>query len=187
MTITVKRPEGTVNFCTDLALRGEWEDAVENLEKVRQKEDSERQLTDVADAAHAVQTLEARMRASTLRFRLKGLPRKQWQELGAEHPPREQNAQDASMGVNASTFFDAVAKISIFAVLDAEGAPVDFDAKAEWDALADDMTDGQWREFGDEILRLNRSVTDVPFSRAASLLTRPSEENSTSPTPSESA
>jgi hypothetical protein len=184
MTIKVNRPEGTVNFCTDLAIRGEWEDAVENLERVRQKEDSQRQLTDVADAARAVQTLEARMRASTLRFRLRGLPRKRWQELGEEHPPRDGNSQDQAMGVNTSTFFDAVLqeKGVIFGVNKADtDEVVDFDATAEWNQLADDMTDGQWKEFADEVLRLNRAVTTPPFSRTASLLTQDSGETSEQP------
>lgn len=186
MPITVKRPEGSVNFCTDLALRGEWEDAVEKLERISQ-DDTDRRLADTAtaEAAHEVQELEARMRASTLHFRVRGLPRKQWQELGEEHQPREGHGVDQSMGVNTSTFFDAVAKASIFAVLTDDGKPEDFDAAAEWDHLADDMTDGQYQEFVNEFLRLNRGVTEAPFSRAASLVTRDSEPTSSSQSASE--
>ena len=184
MTIKVNRPTGTVNFCTDLDTRSAWEDAVEVLEQVRKKEESARGLTEIADAANAVRDLEARMRASTLRFRLRGLPRKKWQEIAEEHGPRDGNSQDQSMGVNTSTFFDAVLteKGVIFAVNKADtDEVVDFDAAAEWNTLADDMTDGQWKEFADEIVRLNRAVTAPPFSRAASLLTQGSGEISEQP------
>lgn len=179
MTIKVKRPEGTVAFCQDLALRGNWEDAKAELERARTEENDQRLGNpEIADAARKVQALEAQMRASVLTFRLRGLPRKQYQELGEEHPPDQEVPQDKAMGVHVASFFDALAKASIYAVNDAEGNPVDFDAAAEWDELADEMTDGQWKEFVDELLRLNRSVTEAPFSRTASLLTRPSEENS---------
>lgn len=190
MTIKVNRPEGTVDLCIDLALRGEWEDAVEILERVRQKPENERQLTEVADAAHAVQDLEARMRASTLRFRLRALPRKRWQELGEEHQPRDGNTVDQTMGIDTSKFFDAVIKEpgALFGVNNvATGEVVDFDAAAEWDALADEMTDGQYKDFADEVLRLNRGVVKPPFSRDASLLTRDSDETSSSPKTSGSA
>lgn len=180
MTIKVNRPTGTVDFCTDLELRNDWEDAVAALDQARTGEGLDQRLgnPEIADVARKVQDLEAQMRAATLKFRVRGLPRKQWQELGEEYQPREGNAQDQSLGVDVSRFFDAVAKVSIFAVNDADGEPVDFDADAEWDALADDMTDGQWKEFADEFLRLNRTVTGAPFSRTASLLTQSSEENS---------
>lgn len=186
MTITVKRPEGVVQFCTDLALRGQWEDANEVLERVRTGEGEDLRLVgDVATdnervqaAAAVVQGLEAQMRASILRFRIRGLPRREWQELGEANPPNDEDPQDRAMGVHVATFFDAVAKVSIYSVNDAEGEPVDFDAKNEWDQLADDMTNGQWQEFADEFLRLNRQVTDAPFSRTASLMMQPSEETS---------
>lgn len=189
MSITVKRPEGAVEFCTDLALREQWEKAVERLNEAR-KDETDRRLADtsVAEAAAEVQRLEAAMKAATLRFRIKAMPRRRWQELGEEHQPREGNQQDAAMGVNVSTFFDAVALESIFAVNESvSDKVVDFDVKAEWMALADEMTDGQYKEFVNEFLALNRGVTKAPFSRTASLVTRLSEENSSSPNDSESA
>lgn len=179
MAISVKRPEGIVELCTDLALRGEWEAASDRLTQV-QKNESDQRLGNAAvvEAARGVQELERRMAASTLLFRMRSMNRKQWQELGAEHPPREGNPQDAALGVNVATFFDAAAKLSIVSVNDkATEAVVEFDAAAEWDELTEQLTDGQWQAFADEILRLNRSVVDAPFSRTASLLTRPSEEN----------
>lgn len=83
------------------------------------------------------------------------------------------------MGVDVSTFFDAVAIESIFAVNEkATNAVVDFDVAAEWLALADDMTDGQYKDFVNAILALNRAVTAAPFSLTASRVTQPSGENS---------
>lgn len=179
MAITVKRPEGVVEFCTDLALRAAWEQAVAELDQARTSGDQRLGNAEVAERAHTVQNLEQQMAEVTLRFRLRALSRRRWQELGEEHSPRDGNKQDQAMGVNIATFFDAVAMESIFAVNEkVSGRPVDFDAKAEWLDLADEMTDGQYRQFVDEILSQNRSVTAAPFSRTASLLIQASEESS---------
>ena len=180
VAITVKRPEGVVEFCTDLALRADWENAVAELEAMDEPTDRMLGEIDPAIAAAAkVQELEAGMQACTLRFRLHGLSRRRWQELGEEHEPREGNRQDAAMGVNVSTFFDAVALESIFAVNEkVSGDVVDFDPAIEWLPLADEMTDGQYRAFVDAMLSLNRAVKAAPFSLTASRVTQPSEENS---------
>jgi len=184
MAITVKRPEGVVEFCTDMALRADWEAATSTLEQARKNDtdNGDRRMSDVdpvTELAHEVQQIEATMREASLKFVLQALSRRRWQELGEEHPPRDENRQDAAMGVNVSTFFDAVAAESITSVTHlGSGKPVEFDPKTEWIALADEMTDGQYKVFCDEMLRINRAVTQVPFSSAASRMMRRSGPSS---------
>lgn len=188
MAITVNRAQGYVDFCPDLALRADWELANETLVKARQAGGD--MLVDVAsaEAAAKVTDLEQKMQASILRFKLVGLSRKHWQELGILFPAREGNVVDAQYNVDTSKFFDAVAmgyedddhKIvgAIMAVNEKNsGDVVDFDPKVEWVPLADEMTDGQYNEFVEKFLELNRGKgSGVPFSRLASVVTRGSEK-----------
>jgi hypothetical protein len=178
MAITVKRIQGFVDFCTDLALRAEWETAQEQLETSRQKGGD--MLVDVASSEIAlkVQELEKQMSASMLRFRFEALTRKRWEELGIEHPPREDNESDARLGVNGATYYDAVAVESLLSVNEKDtDKVVDFDPAKEWGPLADEMTNGQYGEFIEKFLELNRGKgSKVPFSRLASVVTQSSAQ-----------
>src|SRR5690606_31063341 len=107
-------------------------------------------------------------------------PRKQWQETVAAHPPRDDNDSDQSMGVNISTFFDALLSTpgTIVSVNEkASGKVVDFDPATDWQQLADDMTDGQYGEFATKVFELNRQSVARPFSVAASRATAASEKS----------
>lgn len=188
MAIKVNRAQGFVDFCTDLALRAEWETANEALVQTRQAGGD--MLIDAAsaEAAALVQDLEKRMQDSILRFKIQAISRKHWQELGILFPAREGNPSDARLGVDTSVFFDAVAKghkdedhdipASIIAVNEqVSGKPVDFDPAVEWTPLADEMTNGQYNEFVEKFLELNRGGgSNVPFSRLASVVTQGSEK-----------
>lgn len=187
MGISVKRAEGYVDFCEDLSLRAEWEEACDELDQARKRVGTGRMADGAQAEAQAVRAIEDAMQASIVRIKMRALGRKRYQEIGAEHPAREDNEQDGAYGVNVSTFFDAVAKESIFAAVEkVSGAVRDFDPKSEWVPLADEMTDGQYGEFVQKILELNRGVTMPGFSRAASVLTQTSERTSNSPSDSES-
>lgn len=177
MAITVNRAQGFVEFCTDLALRSEWETAQAALVEAK-KGGTDMLVGPGAEEAATVRELEQRMGDSILLFKIEGLPRKRWQELGVEHPARDDNAADATFNVNTSTFFDAVAAESILAVNEKTSSNVvDFDPKTDWTPLADEMTDGQYNEFVEKFLELNRGKgSNVPFSRLASVVTQASEK-----------
>jgi len=188
MTITIKRAEGFVDFCTDLGLRAEWEEANESLETLRKDANNMLVDTAVSEAVQTVKDLESRMSASTLLFRVQALRRGQWNDIVAQNPPREDDAGDKALGVDTSKFFDDVAIESIVAVTNkVAGEVVAFDPAAEWVPLADEMSNGQYNDFVTKFRELNQAATNVPFSRAASVLMRISDESSTSPTPSGSA
>lgn len=171
--LSIKRPEKVVPLCLDASLRAEWEKASADLAKVGQE--STGRLTGNAEAgrlAEVVRDVEARMLAEVVRFRLRGLRRDVWAALVAEHPARDGVAEDRAYGVNTATFFDAVMVDAVVDVTDNAGEPVEF-APADWQGLADEMTNGQYAEFVDALLELNKGATGVPFSRAAASLRNP--------------
>lgn len=183
MAISVKRARGYVDFCTDLSLRAQWEEATEELDAARRGPGADRLVSDVTVKAARVRDIEEAMEATVVRFWIEALSGKRWRELGMEHPPRDDNEQDQAYGVNVSTFFDAVAVepgCMFSAVEKVSGAVVDFDPKTDWMGLADDMTDGQYGEFVQKFLTLNRGGNARPFSRAASSLTQNFEPTSNS-------
>lgn len=182
---TLKRPEQTVPLCLDLSLRAEWEKAEADLAKARQAPRDDRLSGDttIRDLATAVRTLEERMTAETIYFRLRALRRSKWSEIVDANPPRPENGDDQAAGLNRETFFDAVMTatddqtkepLTIVEVRDADDEPVEFSVE-EWSDLADDMTDAQYELFADVIATLNRGRAVVPFSRAASRLTSDSD------------
>lgn len=172
MTITIKRPRSTVEFCTDLGLQADWEAANAALSAAKATPSGMMNDNTVKEAAAAVIALEQAMKDQVLLFDLQALPRKKWQEAEAAHPERDGVKADEVYSVHVATFFDAVIPDSIYAVRDkTTNQPVDFDPHAEWSALADEMTEGQYNTFALKVLRLNRGDAGVPFSQAASKLT----------------
>lgn len=182
MSITVTRPETTVEFCTNIALRSEHERAVAAVKAAQQAAQSDaRESGSVAvrEAAERVQAIEAEMRSSTLTFTIRGLRRKVWVEFVESNPPREGNAGDKAYGINVSAL-DSVMPASIVAVVNHDGSPKEFDAEAEWAELADDMTNGQWSDFANAVILVNHEVRSAPFSPLASAVIRRSDATSTS-------
>lgn len=180
MSIVIKRAEGVIEFCTDLQARAEWETANEALLEARTRRGARWASTDVAELAAKVTDLEAQMESSVLLFRLRAVPRKQWQEAVTANPPRDGNESDEAMGVNVSTFFDSLLGTvgTIVSVTEkSSGKVVDFDPVTDWKPLADEMTDGQYGEFAQKVFELNRGVTSRPFSPTASRETSASGKN----------
>lgn len=171
MSLTIKRPEKVVSLCLDASLRAEWEAATARLADLM-KRPADGRMTGNAEAtalAAEVGDLEERMAADTARFRVRGLPRNKWAAHVAAHPPRKDDPADAQYQINTATFFDAVLAESIVDVEQA-GESVTFDGAKDWLPLADDMTNGQYGEFVDAVLELNKGAAGIPFSRAAASL-----------------
>lgn len=180
MTITIKRPEATLEFCPDLDARADWEAAVSRLDAAKRDGSGRLADTAIADAAREVRAAEDKMNGSILLFRLRAVPRKVWQEKIAANPPREGKDSDQAMGVDQSTFFDDLLSSvgTIVSVTEkGSGAVVDFDPATDWMPLADEMTDGQYAEFAQKVFELNRGVVAPGFSRSASLAMRDSEQS----------
>jgi len=173
MAITIKRARRAVQLCTDLALYAEYDRAVAALEDA-QKRDGQTVTPSEGTraAADAVQDLEARMHAATLTFELEARRRDAWEAFEAAHPARPGNETDATYTIDLSSL-DEIISASIVSVTDSDGESVGFDA-AEWPALADEISQGQWQAFALAVLQVNRGVKAAPFSQSASRTTRAS-------------
>lgn len=178
MSLTVTRPTRTVEFCTNLDLQAAHEDALRVMVDAEreQRMDPRESSTAVRDAAEKVTALEEQMRAHTVVFTLQAWPRKRWAEFEETHPPRKDDETDRTLGIDVSALDEAIAG-AIVSVKSLDGKDVAFDA-ADWPALADEMTSGQWQDFALAVLNANRGVKAAPFSVAASRATRSSEPSS---------
>lgn len=173
--ITIKRPTKIVELCVDLGLAAEHDRAEKELIDA-QKRGIGMENSGVPEAAEAVEDIEKRMQSSTLEFVLQAIPRKQFGEFEANHPPRVGDKTDENLGVNVSELDGLIAQCVLSVREKVSGNVVEFDP-ADWTTLADDMTDGQWQAFALAALQVNRGVTAAPFSRAALLAIQRSEKN----------
>lgn len=154
-------PERTVAVCLAGDLVAQYEDLQRRLPTAA-AEDS---LASPAVAVRAqLRELQAQMAGHTVTFRLRALPRRQFRELMAAHPPRrdEQGQRDQQdyLGVNHDTFFDALIRQSLVEpVLDEQTLTL---------LLEQRLTDRQYEDLTDAVWLVNRSKVDVPFSPAAS-------------------
>jgi len=168
MTLTVKRPETRVLFCLDGDLKAEHEAAETEYTAARSRSVVDARLNDpTKDLAQKVIDLEDQMKASSVTFLIRGLPRGEWSGMKTAHTPRTDNTTDKAYGFNVETLMVEALPKSIVSVENAAGEVLPFDASKEWDALADDMTDSQYEDFVLAVLRVNAGRNDVPFSLSA--------------------
>ena len=176
MKLTVKRPETTVELCLDGELFAEYEQLEADLKQARQQALADKRMNDpaVGMARQLVEVIE-RMRAESVTFTLRGMPRKDWAKLIAENPPRDDNPADKQYGANIEAMMAAAIPASIVAV-EKDGVPVEFDPAKDWAPLADEMTDAQYDEFALKTQSVNRGRQEVPFSQTAYRLTVDSDQ-----------
>ena len=176
MKLTVKRPETTVEFCLDGGLFAQYQETDEDLKDARRKDLADKRLNSpVTDLAKRLVELTEKMRAESVTFTLRGMPRAEWARLAAENPPRDGNPIDKQYGFNIEALMVPAIPACIVGVRK-QGESVEFDPAADWDALADEMTDAQYEDFVIKTLTVNRGRQEVPFSQAAYRLTADSEQ-----------
>lgn len=177
MALVVKRPETRVPFCLDGDLKAAHEVAEAEFVAARSRSLADARLYDPAQAlAKKVNDLEEEMKASTVSFLVRGMKRGDWNGLVAEHAPREGNALDKSYGFNVEALMKVAVPKSIVGVESSKGEALPFDPGAEWDALADDMTDSQYEDFVLAVLRTNKGRNEVPFSLSAYRMIQDSDQ-----------
>lgn len=162
-----KLPERTVPICMRGDLVAEYETLERQLELVNRRPVDSLEGNGAGELVDRIEALQEEMRASTVTFRLRALPKPRWRALLAEHPPRKDDdgnplPEDAQIGVNLDTLWDAIARACI----------VDPDVDDEtWQLMAGDegkLTDRQLGQLADAAWALNRGDVDVPFSHAVS-------------------
>lgn len=174
------RPERVVAICLRGHLQAEWDRLKAEYDAGPGDED-QAMLHDRAAkrrVAEQMAEVEAQMRAGTVEFRLRALPRRRtpgmakdtvvWGELVERHPPRKTadgrvDPRDAQAGVNSPALLEELVRASI----------VEPDLSSEqWEALDAKLSDAQFQQLAWAAWQLNRSEVDVPFSRAASMMRR---------------
>lgn len=167
-------PERSEPICLRGDLVADFEAAERDLKRVQ--ESTTDSLEDgIGPIVDRIEALRAEMLEHTEDFRLRALPKPRFRALIAEHPPRrtqgedgsegELDAGDANLGLDRSTFFEALIRASIVS------PDLDDD---DWAALMEVLTDRQFGDLSDTAWFLNRGEIDVPFSRVASLARRTS-------------
>lgn len=168
--------ERSIQVCLRGDLRAEWDDLKAQLDQSGGESLGGR-LTDGAGRrriAEQMVDLEEQMRAATVEFRIRALPRRRttgmppeqvvWHELINAHPARRDDKNEIipvdRMGVNADTFFDVLIRASVVDPVLSED---------EWTRLLDEiLSDRQFDELASAAWGVNRSDVSVPFSSIAS-------------------
>lgn len=163
-------PERVIEICLHTDLREQWEAADLELRESMAAAAMDKRLNTGGknrELAQRVEALQEAMQEHVIAFTLRALTKRAWDELNRAHPPRDDNAEDAAVGVNIETFFDAAIKAcTISPELDDE----------DWALLLDDrLTAGQYAELQNAMMALNTRRASVPNSLAASRILRPSE------------
>lgn len=176
MSLKIKRARKTVPLVTDLSLAAEHERASNALQMAQRsaKQEDRENSPEVKAAAARVVELEEAMRAETIYVELEAWQRKRWAEFEEANPPKKDDDADKAFGINLNALDDAIAGMIVGAV-DHEDQPVEFTADT-WAEVKDELSQGQWEPFALGVLALNRKAADAPFSQAASVVTRRSDE-----------
>lgn len=158
-----RRPERTVPVCLRGDLQAEFEQLDRQLDEAVRRPQTKLVDDNGAPAIAArIEALRAEMAEATVEFRLRALPRPQWRDLQGKHVK-----EDGS--VNVETMASPLIRACTV-------APELTDE--QWDTLlSDSLTDGQYEALFEACWMLNKRPVDVPFSRAASLLTQGSEQS----------
>jgi hypothetical protein len=164
-----KPAERTVRLCLRGDLVGEFEDFERQLGQARAREADSLAGTGARRIAEAMEALREQMDEQSVTFRLRTLPRRPYQDLVKAHPPRRDDAgnilkEDAGYEINAETFWFALARACLV-----EPEMTD----EQYTHLVDDiLSDRQFEQLAITAYNLCRGSVDIPFSLAASELTR---------------
>jgi len=167
-----RRPERTIEVCLRGDLRAEWELLDEQLREAEKKPRTSLGEEGPVELAQQVEALQEQMKSSIVTLRLRAMPRREWTSLVAEHPPRPDAAEDKGNIVNMATFFDVAAPRTIVEPELTDG---------QFEQLADAISNGQWTQLANAVWAVNAGSVDVPFSHAASRISRKSAETSKQP------
>lgn len=176
-----KAPTYDVKISLDGALSAARDEAMrEHVEAARQV----RGIADGADNREAqarmrkaqknLHEIDQQLKDSVITIRFTGVSYKLWSQFVRENPPRKGQKEIA----NPETLYAYVARRT-GQLVENDGSLVDID-KADWDALEDALTDGEYGEIMKAIGTVNAGVgrAGIGFLSRASGTTRPSAATS---------
>jgi hypothetical protein len=160
-------PERTVEICLRGDLQADFEELERQLAAAAERPDDGRIVgnIDVRRIADQMQELRAEMAGAMQVFRLRAFKRGRWTALLAEHPAEA--SDERGYGYNPETFAPAAVIASVI-----EPAAI---SEETWEKLFDSITDSQFNQLYNAAQILNQRPVSVPFSKAASVLTRGSD------------
>lgn len=166
-----KLPERTVDICLRGDLQAEWEDLHRQLADAQAVQARDKRLNSgkaVEEIGQQITAVQEQMRADTIVFRLRALPRRRWTELLKGHPARKDHDEDGQIGFNGETFAPAAIRACTY-------SPDDLDDETWADLLDNRLTEHQFAELTDAMFALNVRKVSIPNSFAASQILRSSE------------
>jgi len=182
MVARAKLPERTVPVCLAGDLVAEFEEVDRQLVAALQRPATSLAGRGTEPLKARLAQLQAEMEDNTYLFRLRALPRTtkpgddrpSWRGLTDAHPPRQDadgspDIGDVQSGVNRETFFEPFLRASIV-------DPVMTDEEFADIVAGDKLTDRQYDQLVKAAWDLNQGTVDIPFSRAAWLESRTTDD-----------
>lgn len=159
----------SVEMCVDGALQAEWDATVEELDQADEAGTGSLAQPSVTEIVERLDALRERIAASKVKFYFEKMPWAARLALQADHPPREGNPVDRIRGFNAETYYPALIKGSVAAVVGVDGEEVTEIPDDVWDSLLGNLNTGQVNTLIGYADAANNGQTSVPPS-ARSLL-----------------
>jgi hypothetical protein len=181
--------ERTLRLCLRGDLVAEFEELERGLGKAKDRKDDSLAGSGAPAIAAQMEELRGEMEEYSVTFRLRTLPRRAYQKLLAEHPPRRDPSQpdrilpadsqiDNQSDANAETFWFGLTRACVVEPVMDDG---------QWSRLVDEvLSDRQFELLAVVSLALCRGEVDIPFSSAASETLKISGGESSAPNGSES-
>lgn len=186
-------PSRTVEICLRGDLVAELEELERQAERARTEQSPSKEDATAAQVVERIRALQEQMRDATEVFRLRALPPRRYRALREQHPPRrdaagEPNRGDAALGFNRDTFVHALIPLCTIEpqltdeqwrqlLGDTETRAAELEAQGEDDEVVDGLlTYSQFLELGNTCWDLNEGDVSVPFSPAALLMSRNSDD-----------
>jgi hypothetical protein len=167
---------GVAHICMRPDLIDEWEKACEELAASEAADRGKNRLgqggvsKETKSLAKRVQDLEAQIEAADVAFHFRRLDKTRHSEICDEHPPRDGNMLDYTVGYNREAVDNAVVHESlidpVFELCERKGCK--HETCGTWQALLKFLGPGEWEEMANVVRDLSGAVTTPPKSQAAS-------------------
>lgn len=174
MALSVKRAERLVEVCLDGPLLAEWEavDREYKAARAEQRASRDKRMNDplakrVDELMDKARELSAAAREQSVTFRVRALPRVEWDLLVTKHPARKED-KDRGLPFNVQGITDAALSTegAIVSVTHPDGTDEPF-THADWEAFSADLSSSQHDDFQAAVVNLNAGANEVPFLPAS--------------------
>lgn len=194
MALTIKRAERLVPVCLDGGLSAQWEqvghdlarlsDELASLSKAesstikddrmnRSKSAAESRKEEVAarvnELVERASAVSQAYQEATVTFRLRALPRADWEALVDKFPPAD--GADHELPFEPMPITDAALAVDgvIVSVTGHDGTDHEFTGQ-DWPEFSAELSESQHVEFRNAVIRLNAGTNDVPFVNASDVM-----------------